>query len=61
MSKQVTLAMGAGGSTKLVRTDGGRNIRLMAPKYPLEYIGAITNTCEEKEKIAQFYGAWKET
>ena len=55
------LAMGAGGSTKLVRTDGGRNIRLMAPKYPLEYIGAIANTCEEKEKIAQFYGAWKET
>ena len=53
--------MGAGGSTKLVRTDGGRNIRLMAPKYPLEYIGAIANTCEEKEKIAQFYGAWKET
>ena len=55
------LAMGAGGSTKLVRTDGGRNTRLMAPKYPLEYIPAIANTCEEKEKIAQFYGAWKET
>ena len=55
------LAMGAGGSTKLVRTDGGRNIRLMAPKYPQEYIRAIGNTCEEKEKIAQFYRAWKET
>ena len=55
------LAMGAGGSTKLVRTDGGRNIRLMAPKYPQEYIRAIANTCEEKEKIAQFYRAWKET
>ena len=55
------LAMGAGGSTKLVRTDGGRNTRLMAPKYPLEYIQAIGNTCEEKEKIAQFYRAWKET
>ena len=55
------LAMGAGGSTKLVRTDGGRNTRLMAPKYPLEYIQAIANTCEEKKKIAQFYGAWKET
>ena len=55
------LAMGAGGSTKLVRTDGGRNLRLMAPKYPLEYIQSIANICEEKEKIAQFYDAWKET
>ena len=55
------LAMGAGGSTKLVRTDGGRNLRLTAPKYPLEYILQIANTCEEKEKIARFYGAWKET
>ena len=32
------LAMGGGGSTKLVCPGGGRNIRLMAPKYPLEYI-----------------------
>ena len=55
------LAMGAGASTKLVRTDGGRNLRLMAPKYPLEYIRSIANTCEEKEKIAEFYRAWKET
>ena len=55
------LAMGAGGSTKLVRTDGGRNLRLMAPKYPLEYMQSIANTCEEKEKITQFYDAWKET
>ena len=55
------LAMGAGGSTKLVRTDGGRNLRLMAPKYPLEYIQNIAHTCEEKEKIAAFYRDWKET
>ncbi len=55
------LAMGAGGSTKLVRSDGGRNLRLIAPKYPLEYIQSIANTCEEKEKIAEFYRAWKET
>ena len=49
------LAMGGGGSTKLVRPDGGRNIRLMAPKYPLEYIEKINETCAEKEKISDFY------
>ena len=49
------LAMGGGGSTKLVRPDGGRNIRLMAPKYPLEYIEKIDETCAEKEKISDFY------
>ena len=49
------LAMGGGGSTKLVRLDGGRNIRLMAPKYPLEYIEKIDETCAEKTKIAEFY------
>ncbi|MCR5664556.1 MAG: coproporphyrinogen dehydrogenase HemZ, partial [Oscillospiraceae bacterium] len=54
------LAMGAGGSTKLVRGDGGRNLRLMAPKYPLEYIGTIERTCGEKEKIAEFYRSWME-
>ena len=54
------LAMGAGGSTKLVRRDGGRNLRLMAPKYPLEYIQTIAHTCEEKEQIAAFYREVKE-
>ena len=54
------LAMGAGGSTKLVRRDGGRNLRLMAPKYPLEYIQSIANTCEEKKQISSFYESWKE-
>ncbi len=49
------LAMGGGGSTKLIRTDGGRNIRLMASKYPLEYIENIDKTCAEKEKISEFY------
>ena len=49
------LAMGGGGSTKLIRRDGGRNIRLMAPKYPLEYIQKIDKTCADKEKIAGFY------
>jgi oxygen-independent coproporphyrinogen-3 oxidase len=52
------LAVGGGGSTKLIRPDAGRNIRLMAPKYPLEYIEQIEAICAEKEKIAAFYGAW---
>ena len=55
------LAMGAGGSTKLVRSDGGRNLRLMAPKYPLEYINSIEKTCSDKAQITQFYQNWKET
>ena len=49
------LAMGGGGSTKLIRPDGGRNIRLMAPKYPLEYIEKIDETCADKIRISEFY------
>ncbi len=49
------LAAGAGGSTKLIRRDGGRNSRLVAPKYPTEYIGSIERICEDKEKIRTFY------
>ena len=49
------IAMGGGGSTKLIRPDGGRNIRVMAPKYPLEYVNQIGKTCADKEKIHAFY------
>ena len=49
------LAAGAGGSTKLVRRDGGRNERLVAPKYPTEYIESIERICGDKEKITTFY------
>lgn len=49
------IAMGGGGSTKLIRHDGGRNIRVMAPKYPLEYIENISRICEDKKKIPAFY------
>ena len=49
------IAMGGGGSTKLIRPDDGRNIRIMAPKYPLEYINSISSTCAEKVKILDFY------
>ena len=49
------VAMGGGGSTKLVRHDGGRNIRIMEPKYPLEYINGIEKTCADKRGISDFY------
>ncbi len=49
------LAMGGGGSTKLIRPDGGRNIRLSAPKYPQEYIAQIEKTCVDKAQIGTFY------
>ena len=49
------LAMGGGGSTKLIRPDGGRNLRLMTPKYPLEYIEGIEKTCADKARIVDFY------
>jgi oxygen-independent coproporphyrinogen-3 oxidase len=49
------LAVGAGGSTKLIRRDGGKNIRLVSPKYPKEYIEAIDRICKDKEAIGDFY------
>ena len=49
------LAMGGGGSTKLIAPGDGRNIRLMAPKYPLEYVQKIGETCADKDKIREFY------
>ena len=49
------LASGGGGSTKLIHPVGGRNIRITAPKYPLEYIRQIEAICEEKRKIGEFY------
>lgn len=55
------LAMGGGGSTKLIRPEGGRNLRITAPKYPLEYIEQIEKTCADKEKITLFYTAEDKT
>ena len=49
------LALGGGGSTKLIRPDEGRNERLLAPKYPLEYIQNIERTCADKARIVSFY------
>lgn len=49
------VALGGGGSTKLVRPGNGKNIRLMAPKYSYEYISHIDKVCADKEKIKEFY------
>ena len=51
------LAMGGGGSTKLISPGEGRNLRLMAPKYPLEYIRDIEKTCAAKAQIGAIYRA----
>ena len=48
------LAVGAGGSTKLT-APGGVVKRLMAPKYPREYMDRIAQTCAEKDGIVRFY------
>jgi len=48
------LAIGAGGSTKLV-TPGGAVQRLSPPKYPREYIERIDDTCAAKARILEFY------
>ena len=49
------IAMGGGGSTKLVCPGDGRNIRLMDPKYPLEYIESIDRICQNKKQLTSFY------
>ncbi|MDO4815719.1 MAG: coproporphyrinogen dehydrogenase HemZ [Bacillota bacterium] len=49
------IAMGGGGSTKLVAKNGGKSIRIFAPKYPMEYINGIEKTCEAKQGIIEFY------
>jgi oxygen-independent coproporphyrinogen-3 oxidase len=48
------IAMGAGGSTKLVGR-GGRIARAIAPKYPLEYIGGAEKFRTAKKEIEVFY------
>ena len=50
------LAVGAGGSTKLT-APGGVVKRLMAPKYPREYMDRIAHTCAEKDEIVRFYNS----
>ena len=49
------IALGGGGSTKLVAAGTGKNIRFFAPKYPAEYISGIDKTCSDKQGIIDFY------
>ncbi|MBR0353279.1 MAG: coproporphyrinogen dehydrogenase HemZ [Oscillospiraceae bacterium] len=49
------IAMGGGGSTKLIRPGDGRNIRVMNPKYPKEYIETIGKICADRKKITGFF------
>lgn len=51
------VAMGGGGSTKLIARDGGKSIRIFAPKYPAEYIDNIEKTCAAKQGIIDFYSS----
>jgi oxygen-independent coproporphyrinogen-3 oxidase len=49
------LAMGGGGSTKLVAPASGRIERIYDPKYPLEYIKHADKFRDDKKKIDEFY------
>ena len=49
------LAMGGGGSTKLVRLSDGLIQRIFDPKYPKEYIEGMGKIVADKEKIVEFY------
>lgn len=46
------VAMGAGGSTKLL-LGSGKLERHFAPKYPKEYIDGIAKTCADKARVAE--------
>ena len=48
------ISMGAGASTKLTVGDG-RLKRMVAPKYPTEYIADIGRVCGDKAQICAFY------
>ena len=50
------IAMGAGGSTKLISADGRQIKRFIAPKYPQAYINAAPGFAAGKERIGEFYG-----
>ena len=49
------IAMGGGGSTKLVARDTGRIERVFNPKYPKEYIESIDSVIQKKSFISKFY------
>ena len=53
------IALGGGGSTKLISSGAGKNIRIFDPKYPNEYINGIEKICRDKQSIIDFFS--KET
>lgn len=53
---QTILAVGAGGSTKLVNTGTGKIERLFNYKFPYEYISRYDKMIAKKERIAEFFG-----
>ena len=49
------LALGGGGSTKLVAPKIGKINRIFNAKYPHEYINGIENIIKNKENVKEFY------
>lgn len=49
---QTIIAVGAGGSTKLVDLDGGELERFFNPKYPLDYLRLYDTVTKRKEEAA---------
>ncbi|MDE5576634.1 MAG: coproporphyrinogen dehydrogenase HemZ [Oscillospiraceae bacterium] len=52
---QTILAVGAGGSTKLVNTGTGKIERLFNYKFPYEYISRYDKMISKKDRIAEFF------
>lgn len=52
---QTILAVGAGGSTKLVNTETGKIQRLFNYKFPYEYISRYDKIAAKKEGILEFF------
>lgn len=49
------IALGGGGSTKLVVPEKGKIERIFNAKYPYEYIERISQIAENKKKVTEFY------
>ena len=52
---QTILAVGAGASTKLVDTEGGRIVRLANHKFPYEYLDKFDEILAKKQEIFGFF------
>ncbi|MBR1753089.1 MAG: coproporphyrinogen dehydrogenase HemZ, partial [Ruminococcus sp.] len=52
---QTIIALGAGGSTKLVDKDKGRLTRIFNYKYPNEYIKGFDEMLDRKNGVKSFY------